>query len=44
MAAFDVVIGCDLVYDSSLVEPLTSAVTRTVAQDGIFLHIVGGKR
>ncbi|EGD82340.1 hypothetical protein PTSG_03004 [Salpingoeca rosetta] len=44
LCQFDVLLGCDLVYDTPLVAPLCNLVRRCLAPHGTFFYVSGGKR
>ena len=41
---FDIVLGCDLVYDIGIVPALSATVLATLANGGSFYYISGGRR
>eukprot|EP00056_Hartaetosiga_gracilis_P006741 m.100083 g.100083 ORF g.100083 m.100083 type:complete len:273 (-) comp12547_c0_seq22:1948-2766(-) len=41
---FDVILGCDLVYEIDLVVPLAAIVLSILKDDGTFYYVSGGKR
>jgi hypothetical protein len=41
---FDVILGCDLVYDRLLVPHLTNVVASLLAERGLFLYVCGQMR
>ena len=41
---FDLVLGCDLIYDAALAPLLVTCVDALLSPDGVFLYSFGGKR
>ena len=42
--SFDVIIGCDLIYDRLLAPSLANIVDSLLAPDGVFLYVCGSQR
>lgn len=42
--SFDVVLGCDLVYDSGVVDILVATVMHLLAENSTFLYVCGEHR
>ncbi|EDQ87338.1 uncharacterized protein MONBRDRAFT_10114 [Monosiga brevicollis MX1] len=41
---FDVLLGCDLIYDNALVQPLINTIRALLPVGGTFYYVSGGKR
>lgn len=41
---FDVLLGCDLIYDAAIVPLLVTCVDALLAADGVFFYCYGGSR
>jgi len=42
--SYDIILGCDLIYDAKLVPSLVSIVCSLLAPDGVMLYVFGAGR